>query len=202
VHVPSCRQGRLAGRQRRPAATGIRSSGPIVSELPRVSGQVIRGSSHGDGQPSRQATREGAAAAVTMSPPRRPGRTAPLSFGRVLVAATGRRKLSAWIDWGRAPGCPAARARRRPPARTPLTPPSDQNHHADEQNGQVQRIAQDKQRDLCTRGIVLGTPRPRREEHEHLHACIKRRCRRHHRTRPQTWLPVLGPILASSSQVP
>jgi hypothetical protein len=59
-------------------AAGIRSNRPVNGELPRVSGQVIRGSSHGDCQPSRQAAREGAAAAVTMSPPRRPGRTARL----------------------------------------------------------------------------------------------------------------------------
>ncbi len=74
---------------------GTGSSGPVISELPRVSGQVIRGSSHGDCQPSRQATRERATTAVTMSLPWRPGRTAPLSFGRVLVTATGRRKLAA-----------------------------------------------------------------------------------------------------------
>jgi hypothetical protein len=57
------------------------------------------GSPHGDFQPSRQAAREaareGAVAAVTMSPLWRPGRTAPLSFGGVLVTAVGRQKLSA-----------------------------------------------------------------------------------------------------------
>ena len=73
---------------------GLRSSGPVTSELRSVSGQVIRGSSHGDCQLSRQAAREGAAAAATMRPPWQPGRAAPLSFGGVLVTATGRRKTS------------------------------------------------------------------------------------------------------------
>jgi hypothetical protein len=36
-------------------------------------------------------------AAVTASPPWRPGRTAPLSFGGVLVTAIDRRKLSARV---------------------------------------------------------------------------------------------------------
>jgi hypothetical protein len=48
---------------------GIRSGWPVISQLPRVSGQVIRASSHGDCQPSRQAAREGATAAVTVSLP-------------------------------------------------------------------------------------------------------------------------------------
>jgi hypothetical protein len=56
---------------------------------------LITRSWHGDCQPSRQATRGGAIAAVIASPPWRPGRTAPLSFGGVLVTATDRRKLSA-----------------------------------------------------------------------------------------------------------
>jgi hypothetical protein len=46
--------------------------------------------------PSGQAARECAAAAVTMSLPWRPGRTAPPSFGGVLVTGAGRRKLDAW----------------------------------------------------------------------------------------------------------
>ena len=96
VRLPARSHRRLPGRRRRPAATtGMRSSGPVISETSRVSGQVIRGSSHGGCQPPRQATREGATVAVTVSPPWRPGRTAPLSFGRVLVTAAGRRKLSA-----------------------------------------------------------------------------------------------------------
>jgi hypothetical protein len=64
---------------------------------PAFSGQVICGSSHGGCQRSRQAAREGAIAAVAVSPPWRPGRTAPLSFGGVLVTAAGRRKLSARV---------------------------------------------------------------------------------------------------------
>jgi len=65
---------------------------------PAFSGQVTCGSSHGDFQPSRQAAREGAIAAVAVSPPWRPGRTAPLSFGGVPVTAAGRRKLCARAD--------------------------------------------------------------------------------------------------------
>ena len=42
---------------------------------------------------------------------------------------------------------------------------------------------------LRTRGIVLGTRRPRRKEHERLHACVKRGCRRHYRAGPRNWLP-------------
>ncbi len=52
---------------------------------------------HGDCRPSRQACRGGAIAAVTTSPPWRPGRTAPVSFGGVPVTAIDRRKLSARV---------------------------------------------------------------------------------------------------------
>ena len=194
----ACTRAAVAGcrpRQRRPAAKGIRSSGPVISELPRVSGPVIRGSSHGDCQPSRQAAREGATAAATMRP-WRPGSAGPLSFGGVLVTATGRR-MPARAGWGRVPGCQATRARRwppsRPPAGTPLAPPSYQAHHTDEQNEQVNGVAREEQHDLYMRRVVLSTRRPRREEHKRLHACIKPGRRRHHPAGPQNWLPALGP---------